>query len=231
MSELGAEQVADGDQVGVGAVALGAGFGGLDLGVEGFDLPVGQAGVEMLQDACEVVADRGAELLEGRQSAAPRPADPALEQGLGRGAVGDGFVDAPQPFLEAPGAGGLQAAALQPVHGVDLARVPSAWRLLERAPAAVLELRVVLDLGASHLVQRLVGQCHDVEGVEADGGIRLRRLRAGLVGTGQVHAPVRDLAGPAPVRLQVVGEAREGGLVAARCGKQQPAPVEIHETA
>lgn len=131
-----------------------------------------------------MVAGRGAELFESGQLAPPRPADPALEQGLGRGAVGDGFVDAPQPFLETLGAGGLQVAALQLVHGVDLAGVPSAWRL-ERTPAAVLEFRVVLDLGVSHLVQRLVGQCHDVEGIEADGGIRLSGLRSGLIGAGR----------------------------------------------
>lgn len=226
MPELGAQQVADGDQVGVGAIALGAGLGGLDLGVEGLDLAVGQAGVEMPQDAREVVAEGGAELLEGRQPTPSCPRDPLSEQRFGGGAIRCRLVDAAQRLLEAPGAGGLQRAALQPMHGVNLRCVPPA-RGLERAPAAVLELRVGLDLGPPHLIQRLVGQRHDVEGVEADGGLRCGRLRPGLIGAGQVHAPVRDLAGLAPVRPEVVCEPREGGLVAARCGKQQPAPVEI----
>lgn len=63
MPEHAAQQVADGDQVGVGAVALSCCLGCLDLGVEGFDLPVGEAGVEMPQDVFQVVADSGAEFL------------------------------------------------------------------------------------------------------------------------------------------------------------------------
>ena len=121
----------------------------------------------MPQDAREVVADGGAELLEGRQPTPSCPRDPLSEQRFGGGAIRCRLVDAAQRLLEAPGAGGLQGAALQPVHGVNLRCIPPA-RGLERAPAAVLELRLVLDLGPPHLIQRLVGQRHDVEGVEAE---------------------------------------------------------------
>lgn len=67
---------------------------GLHLSIEGLDLAVGQAELEMPQDAGEVVADGGTEFHEGGQPAVPRPADPAHEQGLCRGAIRRRFVDA-----------------------------------------------------------------------------------------------------------------------------------------
>lgn len=87
MPELGAQQVADGDEVGVGPVALGPCLGGLDLGVEGFHLTVGQAAVEVAEDALQVRLHGGCELLERRQPAPQCPRQPPAQQRLGRGPV------------------------------------------------------------------------------------------------------------------------------------------------
>lgn len=77
------------------------------------------------------------------------------------------LIDRPQRFFESPGARRLQAAALQPVHRVDLIAIP-VRRLLEQGPAAALQLRLVLRFSAPGLIQGLTGQRHDVEGIEGD---------------------------------------------------------------
>ena len=44
MRELGTQQVTDGDQIAVGAIATGARLGRLDQAVHGLDEAIGQAG-------------------------------------------------------------------------------------------------------------------------------------------------------------------------------------------
>ena len=48
MRELGTQQVTDGDQIAVGAIATGARLGRLDQAVHGLDEAIGQAGAEVL---------------------------------------------------------------------------------------------------------------------------------------------------------------------------------------
>lgn len=176
MLELAADEVADGDQAAVGAVATGARLGGLDQAVHGLDKAVGEAGAEVLDESGEVLTQRGAKTLEGFQARAPRPGDPGDQLALGVfGAPGLGEQGA-QGFLQAPGARRLQAGALQVMHQSELALTPAAG-VLERGPAAALEFGPGLDLGPTHLFEGGMGQGHNVEGIEAQG--RLRTLLAG----------------------------------------------------
>ena len=133
----------------------------------------------MFEDAGAVFLDRGGEPLERRQPAAPGPTDPAVQQRRGLRDVAAVREHLAQRLLEPPGPRGLQVRTLQPVHLVDLLARP-VHRVLERAPANVFQAVHLLDLGAPHLIQRLVGQRHHVEGVEADRGIRAVFARARL---------------------------------------------------
>ena len=134
MLELAADQKADGDQMGVGAVALGTRFGRLNASVDRFGKAVAQAVGEVLQDALQVLLYRGAQTFEGRQwTVVPGPANPARQHRRGGGVIGALFEHAAQRLLDLPGARGLQARALQPVHLGDL-RVGPVRRVLQRAP-------------------------------------------------------------------------------------------------
>ena len=62
--ELGADEVADGDQVRVGTVALGACLGCLDAPVDGFGKAVVQAGAEVFEDAGQMLLHGGPQALE-----------------------------------------------------------------------------------------------------------------------------------------------------------------------
>lgn len=228
MLEVGADQVADGDQVAVGAVAAGTRFGGLDTTVDAFGKAVAEPGAEVFEGAIAVLLDRGREALEGCQSTAPRPADPGAQQGFGLRKLAAAGKHLPQRLFESPRTRRLQVRALQPVHLVEL-RARPVRRVLKRAPADVFQVAHLLDLGAPHLIQRRVGQRHHVERVEADRRVRAVLARARLVGGSQVQADVGDRLGVAAVRRQVVGKGFERRRVAPLRGKQQATGVEVAE--
>ena len=228
MLELGAQQVGDGDQVAGGCVALGACLGRLDLRVHGLDETVAQTAAEVLQDSGPVLAHGGAQTLERGQATAARPTDPAIQQGAGVLRRRSCRVQVPQRFLQPPGACGLQVAALQPVHGAHLLIVPASGVLLQR-PAGALQVRLGLDLGPTHLVQRLAGQGHHVERVKGQARLRKVRGRPGHERLGHVQTHVADRSGIATMRLQIICERLERRRVAAGRGEQQPPGIGIME--
>ena len=225
MPELAATQVGNGVQVNKGAGALGAGLRVLDLSVELPNTAVGKTGFEGALDAGELFGHGGLEPLEGGQPATPCARNPGPQRRFGGGAIAGGFADPPQRFLQAPGASGLQRGALQPAHDVDLPAVPVARRP-ESAPAAAFESERGRHLGPAHLIERCARQRDDVVRIEADRRLGRSVVRAGTVGAGQVHAPVRGLAGRRPTLYEVVGEVPD---VPPGRGGLQPAPVEVME--
>lgn len=68
MRELAANEIAHRGQVTVGAVAARSHLGGLDAAVDGLSEAVIEMGVEVGEDAVEVVAERGAQSLLARES-------------------------------------------------------------------------------------------------------------------------------------------------------------------
>src|SRR5690606_38896292 len=154
--ELGAQQVGDRDQVVVGGVAFGPDLGSLDLRIHRLDEAVAQSTAEVFEDAVPVLAQGGTQALERRQPAATRPTDPAIQFAPGLLVRARYCVEAAQRLLQAPRAGRLQAAALQPVQGADLLVAP-ALGVLEQRPAAALQRWLNLDLGPAHFVQRPAG--------------------------------------------------------------------------
>ncbi len=135
-----------------------------------FDAAIVFTGLEAIENARKMLGNCPAEALEGFESVATGPTQPALEEGLRlirRCGLG---IDRSQRFLDAPGAGGLEIRALQPVHGLGLLDGPVGGFLLQ-APAGALEFGFTFDLGPAHLVQRLAAQSDHVKAVEADLGL------------------------------------------------------------
>src|SRR5690606_39048920 len=146
MLELAADEVSDEDQALVGAVAAGSGFGSLDQPVHGLQEAIAQAAAEVAEDAFVVVLQGLPDALEGRQPAAASPTDPCAQLGLGFSPRVGVAEDLAQSFFETPGPRGLQATALQVMHGLDLLRAPL-LRRLQQSPATALEFGRALGLG------------------------------------------------------------------------------------
>jgi len=217
--ELGAQEVSDGGHVLGGGVAFGACLGGLDLGVHRFDEAVAQAAAEVLDDAAQMITQRGAEAFERSQATSPRPADPSPQPLFCEQRIRAGVIDRAQRLLQTPAARRLQSAALQPVHYRDLCGIP-VRRTLEQGPTAAFEVGFVAGFGAPHLIQRLTGQRHDMERIEADAGLRTGARRTALEALGHIHTDVRDRRRIAAMGLQVGAEGRERLGIATGRGKQ-----------
>ena len=71
ISNLAADEVADGDQRARRPVSASAGLGRLDQAVHAFDRAVGEPGIEDVQDPVPVRLDRRRKSLERLQSATP----------------------------------------------------------------------------------------------------------------------------------------------------------------
>ncbi len=166
MLQPGVQLITDGDKGPVGSIPFGPGLGSLELGVHRFDEPVAQAAAEVFEDAVPMRTHVGREALERRQPATACPTDPAIQQMAGLLRTVPGLVHAAQGFLQTRGPGGLQPAALQPVHHVQLRTAPVAG-ILEQGPAAAAQVRLGLDLGPSHLILRPAGQGQQVERIKA----------------------------------------------------------------
>ena len=134
--------------------------------------------------------------------------------------------DLPQGLLQPPRPGSLQVAALQPVHQIDLFTRPPAG-ILEQRPAAAFQVRLVLGLRPSHLVQSLAGQGHYVERVKADARVWALACGTGLEAGGHVDGNVGDRRRVASVVAQVVGEGSKRSGSAPRRGEQQPPGIRI----
>src|SRR5574337_854683 len=220
MLELGADEVTDGDQMFIGAIALGPRLGRLDASVDGFGEAVVQARPEVFDDTGQVLLHGAGQPFERCQPATLRPTDPSSQQGLGVGEVDVLRKHLAQALFESPGPRGLQARSLQPMHLGDLRGRP-VRRILQRAPAIALEVGFVLDLGAAHLIHRLVGQRDHMKRIKAHHRVGAVLAGTGLVGQPQVQTDVGDRMRVATVRHQVVGEGGEGGRVLAWRRKQQ----------
>lgn len=226
--EVGADQVADEDQVSVGAVAPGACLGRLDAAIYPLGEAIAEPGAEVFEDAVQMLFHGGRQPLERRQPAATGPAHPGAQQRLGLFDVAGTGEHLAQRLLEPPRPCSLQIRALQPVHLSNLLARPLGG-VLERAPTNTFQVGLMLDLGAAYLIQRAVGQRDDVERIQTDLGIRAVLARAGLVGRTQVQTDVRDRPGIAAVRGQIPGESLEGGRILASCGEQQTARIHVAE--
>lgn len=135
MLEVGADQVADGDEVVIGAVALGPCLGGLNATVDGLGKAIAQAGAEVFEDAVAMLLQRGRQSFEGRQAAAPCPAQPGVQpyRGVRDACASAASKHLAQSLLKPPSACRLQVCPLQPVHLRDL-RARPVRRVLERPP-------------------------------------------------------------------------------------------------
>ena len=115
MGEFPSDKVGHGDEVFDAAIAAGTGSCLLKCSIHCFDTAVVFAGFEAVEYARKVLGDGPAEALEGFESAATGPTQPALQEGLGlirRRGLG---IDRAQRFLDAPGACGLEIRGLYAV--------------------------------------------------------------------------------------------------------------------
>ena len=83
MGELACDGVRDRDQMPGGALAACLGLRGLDEPVGRLDTPVGEPGIEGIEDAPPMVLEGLGGTFDGLKAATPGPAVPALEQWLG----------------------------------------------------------------------------------------------------------------------------------------------------
>jgi len=226
MSEFAGDEVGHVDEVFDAAIAARTGARLLEGSIHRFDPAVVFAGVKTVEYARKMLGDRPAEALEGFESAAAGPAEPALEQGLGLVRCRGGGVDGAQRLLDPPGPCGLEVRALQPVHGLGLFNGPVGG-LLVQAPAGTLQFGFALDLGPSHLIQRRAAQSNDVKAVKADLSCWKVLGGAGLERAAHVHADMGDRGRLATMLGKVAGELPERSLVPARRRKQQALLIKI----
>ena len=83
MSELSGDEVGHVDEVFDAAIAACASSGLLKRSIHRFDTAMVFAGVKTVEYARKMLGNRPTEALEGFESAAAGPTEPALEQGLG----------------------------------------------------------------------------------------------------------------------------------------------------
>lgn len=86
MRELAANEVAHGGQMAVGAIAVGTGLGRLNAAIDGLSGAIVKMGVEVGEDACEVVArtptsTRAHERVTGRNRRRSGQDSRSLQQG------------------------------------------------------------------------------------------------------------------------------------------------------
>ena len=226
--EIGANQVADGDQMAVSAITASTRLGCLHTAIEPFGKAIGEAGAEVFKDAISMLPHRCSKTFEGCQSAATGPADPSLQQLFGLRHVGGRGEHLAQRLLDCPRTCRLEARSLQPVHMSHLFGRPLA-RVFERAPANAFQVRLVLDLGASNLIERCIGQRNDMEGIEADLGIGTVFASACLVGRAKVQADVRDGLSVTTVGSQIVGKGLKCRRIPTLRGEQQSPLIHVAE--
>ena len=190
------DEVDDGAQVLEGAETSCPGDGSLDRGIDGLGPGVRVARGQHVADALDVGLKRLRQPLEWHQAGASAPAEPALHQQhhrhLRQVAPGQ---DVAQRLLDLPSPRGAAARHAQPVQ-IDLGAGPVGG-VLEPVEARALERRQLADLVPPHLLQCLVGQLHQVEGVQAQRGVRQVCRRPGDVGPGHVQGAGGHLRGVA----------------------------------
>ena len=115
MGKFSSDEVGHGDEVFDASIAAGAGSRLLKRPIHGLDAGIVFAGLKAIEYARKMLGDGPAEALEGFESAATGPTQPAFEEGLGlirRRGLG---IDRAQRFLDAPGACGLEIRGLYAV--------------------------------------------------------------------------------------------------------------------
>ncbi len=226
MRELARDQVGDGDEVAHGAVAARLGLGGLDLCIRRLDTPIGQSGVEGVEDAVPMGFDGLGEVLHRLEAAAPGPAVPACEQRLGLLAGVGQAEDLAQALLDAVGTVGLEVEAAQIDVLSQLTAVPILL-VLKPNVAAALEHGSGFHLCPTHRIDGLIGELDDVEFIEGDVRPRQLFLHPATIARRHIDADVADVLRAAAVGLEVVGELRDHLGLAPLGGEQQPRFLEI----
>jgi len=204
-----------------------------DVCVDLLDPGGGEAVLDRGEDPVALLGDRAGELDECRQTCSTRPRQPAVEQATRRG--GRELVDLAQLLLEQVRAvhagvglldrGELRRLAVGEVLRVLPDREPGAFELAGELDVA-LAARLVPDL-ATNVVERLGGEHHDVERVDASDGVgnafgdRTRDPR-GHVGRHQFDLFAAFFA-------ERVKERQHRLAVPAGCGPDQAAGVMVHD--
>jgi hypothetical protein len=101
--------------------------------------------------------------------------------------------------------------------------------VLEPEIAATLEFRAAFHFRASHLVDGLADQLHDVELVESDLGLGQVLGDASDVGTAHVDADLLDVAGVGVVRVDMICELRNGAGAASFGNVDDAARIDVDE--
>ena len=167
MSELSGDEVGHGDEVFDAAIAARPCARLLEGSIHRFDAAVVFAGVKTVEYARKMLGDRPAEALEGFESAAAGPAEPALEQGLGLVRCRGSGVDGAQRLLDPPGPCGLEVRALQPVVGAGVK--PASTSRHKSGASNAVTAACNFGLRAQREGRPARGQRRSVQGLTEDG--------------------------------------------------------------
>lgn len=216
-------EVADGDEAARCSVIAGARLRSLQEAVDRFDVAVVQMrGAEGAQHAVTVLLDRRGEPLHRLEPTAVHPTHPARQCRGRTFFIKAAAVDVAQRFLQAPGPGGLQSHAREPMHVVDLpARLLAP--VLHPAPARALQYRLGAHFLASNHIERGVGHLDDMKPVEGDLRLRHRSANARDERRRHVYAHRVDRLG----RAQIVGCPIDRAGIVPLSGEVQPESVQV----
>ena len=200
----------------------------LECTVLGLEAVVVIATLEVVEDAGEVRGEHSGKAPGGVESAAPGPVGAAVGEGPGLVGRSGRCVNGSQGLLDARSPRDLEVGMLQTMDGLELRARPSGW-VLGQTPARTLRSGLPLDLGASHVVERLAAEFDDLDAAKAEGGLREVVGGAGRKRAAHVRADMREHLRLTSMHGQVVGEPRQAGLVPAGRGTDQTQRIQAFE--
>jgi len=168
--ELTGSMVGCGSEVGEVSKSPSHSFCELDDTVDGLDGSGGQLGVEVGEDAIQILTNGLGQMAEGGEAAARCPTTPPPEFSFGKLAVGV-CVNGLESLAQSHRAAKLSVLATEvfPLRLTLRGEIPSVAAYSPHRPFELGSLALQLE---AHLLEGFAGQHHDVELVEDDAGLR-----------------------------------------------------------